>query len=30
VCSHTMAMERVLENMVEFGVTAAWWRVISK
>lgn len=22
VCSHTMAMERVLENMVEFGVTA--------
>lgn len=23
VCSHTMAMERVLENMVEFGVTAA-------
>ena len=22
VCSHTMTMERVLENMVEFGVTA--------
>jgi hypothetical protein len=23
VCSHTMTMDRVLENMVEFGVTAA-------